>query len=302
MSASAVDQHNGTSALTPERQVVSPGSRFTAVNSVNGRDSSAATQKPSHANGIPRRESFDQQQAAMPRMTASAPDQSTSVAQSPVKDEGASPQNGQAPTRHSPQSSYQGDSEASHKRKRSGSQGVTDSSAPTTASAVRDLLSPSDIHRTPSGPPHGHDRDMNAGPQQQHPVNIHRAAYMEQPYPPPIEQQSAQWYARQSQEHAANMPPSNPEDRLREAFSREAQVQAQREMHAGYGPPSNESQYDDSIGDRSMSSAPGTDGKKRKRNFSNRTKTGCMTCRKRKKKCDEARPECKLLMCLIHHG
>lgn len=36
------------------------------------------------------------------------------------------------------------------------------------------------------------------------------------------------------------------------------------------------------------------DGKKRKRNFSNRTKTGCLTCRKRKKKCDEQKPECKL--------
>jgi acetyltransferase-like isoleucine patch superfamily enzyme len=31
---------------------------------------------------------------------------------------------------------------------------------------------------------------------------------------------------------------------------------------------------------------------KRKRNFSNRTKTGCHTCRTRKKKCDEAKPEC----------
>ncbi|KAL2162438.1 hypothetical protein VTH06DRAFT_7351 [Thermothelomyces fergusii] len=34
------------------------------------------------------------------------------------------------------------------------------------------------------------------------------------------------------------------------------------------------------------------DPKKRKRNFSNRTKTGCLTCRKRKKKCDEKKPEC----------
>lgn len=31
----------------------------------------------------------------------------------------------------------------------------------------------------------------------------------------------------------------------------------------------------------------------RKRNFSNRTKTGCMTCRTRKKKCDEGHPACK---------
>lgn len=34
------------------------------------------------------------------------------------------------------------------------------------------------------------------------------------------------------------------------------------------------------------------DPKKRKRVFANRTKTGCMTCRRRKKKCDEAKPEC----------
>jgi hypothetical protein len=35
------------------------------------------------------------------------------------------------------------------------------------------------------------------------------------------------------------------------------------------------------------------DRKRRKRVFSNRTKTGCMTCRKRKKKCDELHPECE---------
>lgn len=34
------------------------------------------------------------------------------------------------------------------------------------------------------------------------------------------------------------------------------------------------------------------DTKKRKRNFTNRTKTGCHTCRGRKKKCDEAKPKC----------
>ena len=32
---------------------------------------------------------------------------------------------------------------------------------------------------------------------------------------------------------------------------------------------------------------------KRKRMFSNRTKTGCRTCRRRKKKCDERHPHCK---------
>ena len=33
---------------------------------------------------------------------------------------------------------------------------------------------------------------------------------------------------------------------------------------------------------------------KRKRQFSNRTKTGCLTCRRRKKKCDERHPKCTL--------
>ncbi|KAL9057043.1 MAG: hypothetical protein Q9162_002591 [Coniocarpon cinnabarinum] len=32
--------------------------------------------------------------------------------------------------------------------------------------------------------------------------------------------------------------------------------------------------------------------KQRKRNFANRTKTGCLTCRERKKKCDETKPMC----------
>lgn len=40
-------------------------------------------------------------------------------------------------------------------------------------------------------------------------------------------------------------------------------------------------------------------GPKRKRVFSNRTKTGCMTCRRRKKKCDEQHPSCKAT--LVEH-
>ena len=37
------------------------------------------------------------------------------------------------------------------------------------------------------------------------------------------------------------------------------------------------------------------DPKKRKRQFANRTKTGCGTCRRRKKKCDEGKPECAFI-------
>ncbi|KAI9755364.1 MAG: Maltose acetyltransferase [Lichina confinis] len=47
---------------------------------------------------------------------------------------------------------------------------------------------------------------------------------------------------------------------------------------------------------KNNSSAAGVDHRRRKRVFSNRTKTGCMTCRRRKKKCDEKKPECEFLV------
>ena len=42
------------------------------------------------------------------------------------------------------------------------------------------------------------------------------------------------------------------------------------------------------------------DTKKRKRQFANRTKTGCGTCRRRKKKCDEGKPECVFMKSPSH--
>ena len=41
------------------------------------------------------------------------------------------------------------------------------------------------------------------------------------------------------------------------------------------------------------------DHRRRKRVFSNRTKTGCLTCRRRKKKCDELKPECEWNPCPV---
>ncbi|EPE10034.1 nodulation protein l [Ophiostoma piceae UAMH 11346] len=61
----------------------------------------------------------------------------------------------------------------------------------------------------------------------------------------------------------------------------------EEDRHAGYSAtPFSPSQQ------RKAGSAQQSDPKRRKRNFSNRTKTGCLTCRKRKKKCDETKPEC----------
>lgn len=58
--------------------------------------------------------------------------------------------------------------------------------------------------------------------------------------------------------------------------------------------PTNGQGYDQ---DGPINSATGL--QKRKRNFANRTKTGCMTCRKRKKKCDEQRPFCTYFLPLL---
>ena len=60
-------------------------------------------------------------------------------------------------------------------------------------------------------------------------------------------------------------------------------------------PPNGEDQWESPNGQGYDPTMNGSNGilPKRKRNFSNRTKTGCMTCRRRKKKCGEERPQCK---------
>ncbi|KMU73539.1 transferase hexapeptide repeat containing protein [Coccidioides immitis RMSCC 3703] len=57
--------------------------------------------------------------------------------------------------------------------------------------------------------------------------------------------------------------------------------------------PPNKTQTQPQSKSQAQSQTPATrPGPKRKRVFSNRTKTGCMTCRRRKKKCDEQHPAC----------
>lgn len=79
---------------------------------------------------------------------------------------------------------------------------------------------------------------------------------------------------------------------LADALQREAQGQ-ERDLgtrllpSSSIGPP-NSSTYPSDRSPAAVQVAP-----KRKRVFSNRTKTGCMTCRRRKKKCDEQHPACK---------
>ena len=85
------------------------------------------------------------------------------------------------------------------------------------------------------------------------------------------------------------------DERIREALQRASQ-NMNAQQRGGYqsleDDDSSANPYGNCGHDRREVTAS-SNPKKRKRNFSNRTKTGCMTCRKRKKKCDEDRPECK---------
>lgn len=86
----------------------------------------------------------------------------------------------------------------------------------------------------------------------------------------------------------------NSDAQLAEALQRDSAMINERER-ALSGPIDPEFDQDpspDYARDRMSSMGIEIDHKRRKRQFSNRTKTGCLTCRGRKKKCDEAKPEC----------
>jgi len=98
-------------------------------------------------------------------------------------------------------------------------------------------------------------------------------------------------HAQPSQPYYGQPPSDDSEARLAEALQREN----------GSGPVNRETFVSPETDDPNRQQYPGEYGQsrsqlaaaKRKRIFSNRTKTGCMTCRKRKKKCDEQHPECE---------
>lgn len=87
------------------------------------------------------------------------------------------------------------------------------------------------------------------------------------------------------------------ESNLAEALQRENRSYDSMPSRENYVTPEDDDdqqgQYGDYSGNRGSQSGMDMDRKRRKRVFSNRTKTGCMTCRRRKKKCDEQHPECK---------
>lgn len=114
---------------------------------------------------------------------------------------------------------------------------------------------------------------------------------------------SSPWHDYDSQlisqaQRAQNLDTSDAQ--LAEALQREAQGQDPSQKN--WGAANRPAEAPAEIDQRSFPQAYTQErpqaavqvGPKRKRVFSNRTKTGCMTCRRRKKKCDEQHPACKL--------
>ncbi|KAI9892267.1 MAG: Maltose acetyltransferase [Vezdaea aestivalis] len=125
------------------------------------------------------------------------------------------------------------------------------------------------------------------------------------PYPPrpydepqPLQAQP-QHHQQQQQHYQHHQHQQQPQRQFETAYRTDAQI-AEALQRESMNMDASQSVRAESMDDNaSRGSAPrsqdydGNRDKRRKRVFSNRTKTGCLTCRRRKKKCDEGKPECQ---------
>ncbi|PON23506.1 hypothetical protein TGAM01_v207740 [Trichoderma gamsii] len=170
--------------------------------------------------------------------------------------------------------------EGSHKRKRSAS-----------VEMRREFPAQERTPDTATVPTHADARDHYGTPQRDY-----------RPYgDEQRERDKETWYSHQArddrnpydtQQNSAISAQGSTDDQIGEALRR-ATSQMDHSDYTNTSPDGDDrsilygSSYSDHRGDSILQHDP----KKRKRNFSNRTKTGCLTCRKRKKKCDEQKPE-----------
>ncbi|KAG0645813.1 Maltose transacetylase [Hyphodiscus hymeniophilus] len=271
---------SGTGDTAP---LESPTSRFTAVN-VNGKDQGPSITQGSTVNGNTRRGS-DERSNGQPRI--SPPGQEKLTITTTTNPEWAPAKGDRQP--YQPSTSYS-DLDSSHKRKRSGSIEQSSSSA----NSYHSHALPSSTKETPTTATTESD-----GPQES--LRGQSQPDMRDSYPQDVqyrqftasaeENRSAPsdlWHSRQySQSHI------NSDEQLGEVLQRASHSLDQQRDYDRSSPGNDRSAgpYSAYPNDQREMSAQ-SDPKKRKRNFSNRTKTGCMTCRRRKKKCDETRPEC----------
>ncbi|TIA03365.1 trimeric LpxA-like protein [Aureobasidium pullulans] len=89
--------------------------------------------------------------------------------------------------------------------------------------------------------------------------------------------------------------PSQTELQMEDAMRRDSHMhQIRNDPHDGSGSPQQDTDMlSDQESEMQNDSVSGRKGPAQRRRFSQRTKTGCHTCRRRKKKCDEAKPHCQ---------
>lgn len=303
-------------AFSYETQGESPStSRFTAV---NGREPLPDTSTSSSTNGHShRRNSGEERTKGQPRITPPGQEKLTITTTAPQREDWSNTANGER-QRPSYTQATGHESDSSHKRKRSVSLDRTPAQTSSTSSYHS--------HGLPASRPH-QDSGLGESPEaREASIRTPSQHVGRDPYMSNSQAQFSQfnddnrdhgssgglWYSQNSQDtrtpgdtqHSAVSIQRSPEEQLREALQRDAAQGLDNQgayatspgddddrnmaYHGGYGPDRTALQIQQ-------------DHKKRKRNFSNRTKTGCMTCRRRKKKCDESRPECKLLISEIQH-
>ena len=285
---------------TTEKQVASmlaetSASGFTAVN-VNGKDQS--TSAISQGSNVPSRRGSDERNNGQPRITPPGQEKLTITTTATQRDDWPTPASGER--QQNPSATPYFDAESGNKRKRSGSIDQNSSSAnsyhshalpsstketPTTATTITTATTESDGPREEAFRNHSqsdsrdsynpdHYRQFLASAEETTPAGDH-------------------W---QSREYSLQVH-TDPESHIGAVLQRASQgIDSQHHLDYDNTSPGDDDRsanpYSGGGYERREMSAS-SDPKKRKRNFSNRTKTGCMTCRRRKKKCDETRPECK---------
>lgn len=270
----------------------SPTSRFTAV---NGKEQPSPVVVPAAAmtsNGASRRGS-DERSNGQPRISPPGQEKLTITTTTSQREDWIQPPSGDR-HQYQPPSGYS-EAEMSHKRKRSGSMDHISSSA----NSYHSHAVPSSTKQTPTTATTESDvpRDESLrAPSQSDQRDSYEAGAQYRQFLANEEARDAgaphdHWHSRQysMQSHITS------DEQIGEVLQRASQSM-DAQQRGGYQSPGDDDRSANPYGNyghdrREMSAS--SDPKKRKRNFSNRTKTGCMTCRRRKKKCDENRPECK---------
>lgn len=272
-------------------QTESPTSRFTAVNGKEPLDE-ASSSNGANANGNgngkePPRRNSDERPNGQPRFTP--PGQKLTI---------TTQSEDWVPTTNGERNTFQAgtsysDTNLSHKRKRSESMEQNSSSA----NSYHNQGLPSSTKETPTTATTESD-----GPREEYPRPPSQSDTRD-PYGPETPYRHFIGDNHRSQDHGNDPWPPHQYPHQGQISSDEHISEVLRRASQGLDTQHNEfgriSPGDDDrshpyggYGQDRRETSVQSDPKKRKRNFSNRTKTGCMTCRRRKKKCDETKPEC----------